>query len=359
MNHPLTPEAILKASQKAFILGASDNHVNLLLSSGSLVGGTNNNICRSLLKLTVVSPHKDDLVVSSKRCTSVAELAKMLDEVGETDDSERIHRFLSNFNFQLTSESGAEYSYYTVRPKNWWERYWNVALTKDTYTMELISPATDRQIERSLPAPDVRMVQETAELYETMVQPHIRQIVDGGSLGWVQNVVNGTKEKERLLLDHADFILNIDTKWRSHPDPLTTPRDQWHRHTCIDDLYCLAIVKDATIASLRDLRQRHIPMLRAIYELGSETIHTVYGVAGDQLRIFCHYQPQFYQFHVHFTRLHNEFGCQVERGHLMTDIIQNLQLADDYYAKRTITYKLNTSSELYGLLIPKTTSSSS
>jgi m7GpppX diphosphatase len=370
-----SPDAILRSTQKAFILGASDNHVNLLLLSadaGGATDGTPNKSTsiiskdssdrRSLLKLTVVSPHKGDLVVS-KRFTSVEDLTKAAgnDTKGNDDDLECIRRFLANFNFTLTSESGAEYSYYSIRPKNWWERYWPLAASigtmNNTYTMELISPASDRQIERSLAAPDVRMVQETAELYQAVVRPHIQSIVDSGSLAWVQNVVNGTKEKERLLLDHADFVLNIDTKWRSHPDPSSTPRAQWHGHSSIDDLYCLAIVKDATITCLRDLRRRHIDMLTAMYRLGVETIATTYGVTADQLRIYCHYQPQFYQFHLHFTRLHNELGCQVERGHLVTDLIQNLQLADDYYAKRAIAYKLNTSCELYGLITAAASSS--
>lgn len=371
-SHP--PEAILRSTQKAFILGASDNHVNLLLLSagaGGATDGTPHSTSiskdyagrRSLLKLTVVSPHKGDLVVS-KRFTSLEDLANAAgnDTSGNDDDLESIRRFLSNFNFTLTSESGAEYSYYSIRSKNWWERYWPLAASigtmNNTYTMELISPASDRQIERSLAAPDVRMVQETTELYETVVRPHIQSIVDSGSLAWVQNVVNGTKEKERLLLDHADFVLNIDTKWRSHPDPSNTPRAQWHGHASIDDLYCLAIVKDATITCLRDLRRRHVDMLTAMYRLGVETIATTYGVHADQLRIYCHYQPQFFQFHVHFTRLYNEMGCQVERGHLVTDLIQNLQLADDYYAQRTIAYKLNTSSELYKLITAALSSSS-
>lgn len=32
------------------------------------------------------------------------------------------------------------------------------------------------------------------------------------------------------------------------------------------------------------------------------TIEAVYGVPEDQLRVFVHYLPQFFHFHVHFTR---------------------------------------------------------
>lgn len=332
-----SPEALLKASQ-AIALSVSDTHANILLSNP--VTG------RSLMKLATVCPHKESLVLAN-RCTDLEELNST---VLDRDASDQILRFLSSLTFRLTSESGAEYSYYSACEKPWWKTFSFVPKVKALYTMELISPASDRQIQRSLPTPDMRMIQETPALYDTIVRPHIQAMVDSGSLSWIQNVIDGTKEKERLLLNHTDFILNIDTKWRSHPNPLTTPPEQWHGHQSVQDLYCLAIVKDGSIASLRDLKQGHVPMLQAIYELGIARIEEVYGVFGDQLRIFCHYQPQFYHFHVHFTRLENEIGCQVERGHLVSDIIQNLQADNDFYAKRTIAYKLKTSSDLYKLI---------
>jgi hypothetical protein len=53
---------------------------------------------------------------------------------------------------------------------------------------------------------------------------------------------------------------------------------------------------------------------------------------------------------VHFTRLENEIGSTVERGHLLSDIIQNLEMDDLYYQKRTITYKVKKLSPLHNLI---------
>lgn len=340
MSHPST---VLRSLKGAFVLSASDNHVNLVVTTNSGEQG-----CASLMKLATVAPHKDVLSVT-KRFATTSEIYEYENNADDGNNTKRIQSFLSNLSYQLTSESGAEYSYYTVSLGDWWNKihgFLSGSKSKPLYTMELISPASERQISRCLPG-ECRMVQETPELYEMIVKPLIQTTIESGSLGWIANVINGTKEQERLLLDHSDFILNVDTKWRSHPDPLTTPRDSWYGHSSVQDLYCLAIVKDTDLASMRDLRQHHLPMLMAIQELGCFKIREVYGIDSDQLRVFCHYQPQFYQFHVHFTRLHNEIGCQVERGHLISDIIQNLQLEGDYYAKRTITYKLKTSSDLY------------
>jgi m7GpppX diphosphatase len=136
----------------------------------------------------------------------------------------------------------------------------------------------------------------------------------------------------------------------THPSPLTTPRSEWYNHTCTSDLYCLGITKINTISCLRDLRAVHIPLLQSIQQVGLDCIQDIYGIPSNQIRIFVHYQPQFYHFHVHFTRLENEVGSTVERGHMVCDIIQNLQLDDEYYKKRTITYKLARGMPLLSLI---------
>ena len=369
MGKPVwSPDRLLNGEGGSFlqaaVLSVSDNHATVLLrsSSGSSSARSREpsaedeaaaSTMNSLLKLSVVPTHRDDLTCQSY-CTSLKELnAATIDEAV----SERILGFLRKLDFRLTSESGAEYSYYTASEKTWWQSPWSSfrqfvawSPTKDVFKVELISPCTDRQLARSLPTPAMALVEETPALYESIVQPYIEKLVESGSLSWIKNVVDGTKEAERLLLNEETFILNVDTKWRSHPDALTVPREQWFEHKSVEDLYCLAIVKDGSLRSLRDLRGTHAPMLRDILNHGREAIATVYGVPASQLRVFFHYHPQFYHLHIHFTRLENEIGCQIERGHLLSDVIQNLELDSNYYVKRTITYKLNPTSELYMLI---------
>lgn len=52
--------------------------------------------------------------------------------------------------------------------------------------------------------------------------------------------------------------------------------------------------------------------------------------------VFVHYQPQFYHFHVHFTRrLFNEVCAGVlEGGYFLTDAIQNLHMDPLYTIRR-------------------------
>lgn len=364
-----SPEILLSSVDcKAQVLSVSDQHAIVLLETPNR--SDDETPVKSLLKLTVQTFHKNFLEKSDTAATT-------------PEMSEKILTFLSNYSFRRTSESGAEYSYYCVTPKtpapSITRSAWN-ALTGlgrslfllgnsnssttttrvlTAFQAELISPASDRQIERVLPSAAFHMIQETPDIYENAVQPWVQTMVQDGSLSWVQNVVEGKKEKERMLLDNDDYILNIDTKWKSHPDPLTTPREEWLGHKATEDLYCLAIVKNAELTSLRDLRSEHVPMLQSILEECPRVIEEVYGVPTHQLRIFVHYQPQFYQFHVHFTRLENEFGCQAERAHLLLDIVQNLEMDDEYYAKKTISYKVRASDKIYRMIEEASNRSSS
>ena len=50
---------------------------------------------------------------------------------------------------------------------------------------------------------------------------------------------------------------------------------------------------------------------------------------------------------MHFTRLHNDVGCQAERAHLVSDIVQNLRADGDWYLKRRIQFKLPVTDALY------------
>ena len=77
----------------------------------------------------------------------------------------------------------------------------------------------------------------------------------------------------------------------------------------------------------------------------------VYGVPATKLRVFFHYQPQFYRLHAHCTRAeHTNPGCECDRAHLLTTVAANLDLAPDYYARAPLTYKLRVGEKLHGLL---------
>ena len=376
-----TPVKILKSDGcKVQSLTVSDQHATLLISHASDQEGNGHcddseiSSIQSLLKFTIVPFHKSIL-----GCNPV--LTQDDIKNGEPPERNMLHHdngaslsileFLLGFDFELKSESGAEYSYFIAKPKNGGVHQNNcntdeslataqktnidnvlqeASAASGSFDVELISPASSAQISRALPTLGHVLINETPEMYISVVKPYIQSVVDGGSLSWITNVIELKKEKERLLFRNNDFVINVDTKWRTHPPPLTTPREEWLNHQCVEDLYCLAITKIAGITSIRDLREEHIPMLKSISKEGLSVIKDVYGVDSDQIRIFIHYQPQFYHFHVHFTRLENEVGCSCERGHLLNDVIQNLEIDSDFYLKRTLTYKLKKGTPLENIV---------
>lgn len=386
MASKVTPVDILAGDQcKIQSLTVSDQHATLLISHAaksndiSPSAGESNEAeetkCTpvlSLLKLTVVPFHKSIL-----GCNPV--LTQEDIDNGQPPQRNMLHHnqqasmsirsYLKGFDFELKSESGAEYSYYIAKPNGLQPMSTAAATVQNeqdssdtdhelhaaqsfsgSFDVELICPASSAQISRAMPTLGHVLIDETPEMYKAVVQPYIQSVVDGGSLSWITNIIELKKEKERLLFNNDQFVINVDTKWRTHPPPMTTPREEWLNNPSVDDLYCLAITKLSGIASLRDLRGEHIPMLQSMIKEGLSAIKSIYGVNRDQIRIFIHYQPQFYHFHVHYTRLENEVGCCCERGHLLSDVIQNLQMDSDYYCKRIISYKLKRGTPLENII---------
>ena len=94
-------------------------------------------------------------------------------------------------------------------------------------------------------------------------------------------------------------------------------------------------------------------LLKTIREEGSHAIKAKYGVGRENLRIFVHYHPSYYHFHVHFVHVEhsNPPGAVVGRAVLLDDIINNIELIlSDYYQRMTLTYHLGIESPLYEAL---------
>lgn len=95
------------------------------------------------------------------------------------------------------------------------------------------------------------------------------------------------------------FILLPDFKWDGK-NPET--------------FYALAIVHQLDLKSLRLLTAKHLPLLQNIQTKGIGAVKEKFGLDETQLRIYVHYQPSFYHFHIHFTALKYEApGTHCER----------------------------------------------
>uniref|UniRef100_A0AAY4AEB9 m7GpppX diphosphatase n=1 Tax=Denticeps clupeoides TaxID=299321 RepID=A0AAY4AEB9_9TELE len=192
----------------------------------------------------------------------------------------------------------------------------------------VICPATQKHVKKYL-SQEMFLVEETGEDYLSTTLPYIES--QSFSVQWVYNILEKKAEADRIVFEDPDpdtgFVLLPDFKW-----------DQKQ----LDDLYLTAFVHQRNIKSLRDLTSDHLPLLRNISKKGKESIQKQYCMPACKVRVYLHYQPSYYHLHVHFTSLN--YG--LERAHLLTDVIMNLEADPQYYQNRTITYTLRADDNL-------------
>ncbi|XP_042199752.1 m7GpppX diphosphatase [Callorhinchus milii] len=197
----------------------------------------------------------------------------------------------------------------------------------------VVYPATEKHITKYL-RQEVYLVHESEDDYKTITAPYLES--KAFSIQWVYNILEKKAEADQIVYENPDaqngFLLIPDLKWNQKQ---------------LDDLYLVAICHRRGIKSLRDLTSEHLPLLQNILQEGQEAISERYKVKGNQLRIYLHYQPSYYHLHVHFTALsYDAPGSSVEHAHLLSSVIENLQIDPKYYQKHTLVFALKADNPL-------------
>lgn len=144
----------------------------------------------------------------------------------------------------------------------------------------------------------------------------------------VENILSGLSEQSKILFSSPSFLILPDMKW-----DLTT----------LSSLYLVAIVRDHTIRSLRDLRRGkgHVELLREIRREAEMVVREKWGVQRGCVRMWVHYQPSYCEsrydtylgatnkarredhFHVHIVNVNQGgvMGMTVGQAHLLDDVI--------------------------------------
>lgn len=223
--------------------------------------------------------------------------------------------------------------------------YWSLALTHQSLPdfpsakLNLIYPATETHI-RKYSAQELHYVLETPEMYEKYTKPYIESM-KGERIKWVYNILFEGKELETFIHHNEDrndgFVLLPDMKW----DRLN-----------MDALYLCCIVKRTDIASVRDLNGSHLGFLKGILAQLRRLTRAKYGLGADNLRIFIHYQPSYYHFHIHVVNIKhpglNE-GVNIGKAMLLDDVIANIEIKSDYYQQRTLAYTIGENHGLWSV----------
>lgn len=172
--------------------------------------------------------------------------------------------------------------------------------------INLIYPSTEQHVKK-YSRQGVRMVVETPEVYREKVKPYMLSKREQGRLTWVWNIIDGKTEVE-------DVIYRTPKGRDGDEGFLLLPDLNWDRKT-MESLHLLGLVERMDIWSLRDLRKKHLPWLRHMREkLIEATVKTYPGLEADQLKLYVHYQPTYYHFHIHIVHVALEAGATQATG---------------------------------------------
>ncbi|KAH3819118.1 m7GpppX diphosphatase-like [Dreissena polymorpha] len=207
-------------------------------------------------------------------------------------------------------------------------------LIENAIRATVIHPATEKHIKKYTDQP-CYVVHETPELYTNITLPLI--ISKQFSIQWVYNILGKKKEADRIVFEDPDpeqgFVLLPDMKW-----------------DCKDtrSLYLVAIVHKHEVKSLRDLTADSLPLLNNILHKGLDAIKERFGVPSSQVHVYLHYQPSYYHLHVHFAHVQCEApGMGADRAHMLIDVIDNIQIASNFYQRKTLTFTVREEDDLY------------
>ncbi|KOC69177.1 m7GpppX diphosphatase [Habropoda laboriosa] len=196
----------------------------------------------------------------------------------------------------------------------------------------IIHPATAKHIKK-FQKEELHIIDETYELYQKITVPYIES--SSFSTEWIYNILEHKAEQDNIVYEDKDentgFVMVHDLKWDGQPNTLK--------------LIALPFQK---IKSIRELNGSHLSLLRNIRDAGIAAIAEKFNVPTSQLRIYLHYQPSYYYLHVHFAYLMFDApGIYVEKAHLLSTVIRNIELMPDYYTKAVLSYVVIKGDPLY------------
>jgi len=138
--------------------------------------------------------------------------------------------------------------------------------------------------------------------------------------------------------------------WPGQAPPLE-PTRAWHdpaQAQPVEQVNWLAIATEPGLRSLRDLRGRHLPMLRQMLRQCRKRIREETGVPEEEVMAYVHYPPSVYQLHVHFAYPYAQYNHRdVFRIHSLAAVINNLEIDPDYYARAHLQVSLARTSALH------------
>lgn len=212
--------------------------------------------------------------------------------------------------------------------------------------INVICPCTPKHIIK-YSAQGMRSVTETSEIYRDQVRPYMQKNRDDGRLNWIYDILEGRAEQEDVM--HRRIS---DEGAAENEGFMLLPDLNWDRKT-IASLHCLGICERRDIWSLRDLCKRHVPWLKHMRQKLLDATTKLYpALEEDQLKLYVHYQPTYYHFHIHVVNVLSDPGSTQAVGKALgldniIDQLERMPNDDDGMHQVTLTYTVGEASDLW------------
>lgn len=149
--------------------------------------------------------------------------------------------------------------------------------------------------------------------------------LDPINLKWIQKILDGVSEQEKILERNSDYLVVRDWKFDIEYD------DDGLAKFDRENLHLLGIPIER-IGSLRDIQPRHIPMLKEMKQKALEICEEVFNMQRDEIKIYFHYPPTTYHLHVHYTWVgQSDSTVNFERAFDFDTVVRNIEMDSAYY----------------------------
>lgn len=148
-----------------------------------------------------------------------------------------------------------------------------------------------------------------------------RQLRDP-SKKWVYDIINGRCETEKCIYEDTDITIVPDI-------------DHY-------DVKFLALFKDISLHTIRNLDASHIEMLKRVNRVCRELAFKRFGSTDENTMCYFHYLPSVFQLHLHVSSSNN-MTLDAYRVHPIENVISNLCIDSDYYRKASICISVHVS----------------
>jgi len=214
--------------------------------------------------------------------------------------------------------------------------YLRISDVCNEYDVKLIFPAPEKFILK-YSKKDKFLIKETPEFYNKVTLPLYIQKTDL-QLQWLKNILNKTAEAESIIYDDPDLLTGF----------ILLPDITFSKEKSLGSLHILTICYRDDIKSLRDLNETHLNLLENINVKGRTEIEKFYKLQKNKLKVYVHYLPTYFHFHVHFVHIENESSnSQIEKAHGLNQIIQNIKINKQYYSQCDLEYAVDSDHVIY------------